>query len=379
MVLNEVLTIVGAVLFSLGGVSLIVFSLSSWLGKVWANRILEADRAEHSQRLEEMRHELALKNQSLLEAERAKYSSDLEKLRATLVRANEELGAENQARRDYEYDARKRLYTECEPLLFRLSEASENALHRIYSLARTARMGDLGPKQPSWLDSPSYYMSSTIYNLLVPLVIFRLLQDKLTLVDLTVDSCISTQYLIAKSLYISFTEPFVLANKPPILEYKPFIENWEVERIAMPETHWSQGLTLGSLDVAIEGMINRRSDDIDRCMTFGEFEASFRDDLQGDGPTFGHFVDILRSFHPARRPVLWRILVVQAHLYAKLMEVSVHRGVTVFITDIPIDFSGDDMASLNWRQPGEDQCEDAILEPVQVAKDYLHTRLTTIF
>jgi len=53
-----------------------------------------------------------------------KNQKDLETLKSEL--ADER--AESDARRDYEYDARKRLYEECEPLLFQLIELSENAL-----------------------------------------------------------------------------------------------------------------------------------------------------------------------------------------------------------------------------------------------------------
>jgi hypothetical protein len=45
MSLSDLLSISGAVLLSLGGGSAIVFALSKWLGGVWANRILENERA----------------------------------------------------------------------------------------------------------------------------------------------------------------------------------------------------------------------------------------------------------------------------------------------------------------------------------------------
>lgn len=47
-----------AVLASLGGGGAIVFGLSSWLGKVWANRILESDRRRYSEELERLRGQL---------------------------------------------------------------------------------------------------------------------------------------------------------------------------------------------------------------------------------------------------------------------------------------------------------------------------------
>ena len=67
-----------------------------------------------------------------------------------------ELVAERNARREYEYKARLRLYEEYEPLLFQLVEASENALHRIYSFARSARLRHLNRDGSGWLQPHEY-------------------------------------------------------------------------------------------------------------------------------------------------------------------------------------------------------------------------------
>src|SRR5258708_24768683 len=48
----------GAVLVSVGGGGAIVVALSSWLGKGWANRILEADRAKYAREIEQLKGEL---------------------------------------------------------------------------------------------------------------------------------------------------------------------------------------------------------------------------------------------------------------------------------------------------------------------------------
>lgn len=47
-----------AVLGSLGGGAFLVFAFSSWLGKVWATRIADAERARFSKELEGYRNEL---------------------------------------------------------------------------------------------------------------------------------------------------------------------------------------------------------------------------------------------------------------------------------------------------------------------------------
>lgn len=46
------------------------------------------------------------------------------------------------ALRDYEYEARKRLYRECGPILFQLAEQAEAMYYRIIGLAGTARQGN---------------------------------------------------------------------------------------------------------------------------------------------------------------------------------------------------------------------------------------------
>lgn len=54
----EIFSIAGAVLASLGGGAAIVLALSSWLGKVWANRLMEADKSRYAKELETAKAEL---------------------------------------------------------------------------------------------------------------------------------------------------------------------------------------------------------------------------------------------------------------------------------------------------------------------------------
>ncbi len=55
---EEVFTISAAILGSVGGAAAIIFGLSSWLGKVWANRILEKDKLKYTTELEKIKTEL---------------------------------------------------------------------------------------------------------------------------------------------------------------------------------------------------------------------------------------------------------------------------------------------------------------------------------
>jgi hypothetical protein len=61
--------VAAAVILSLGGGGLIVFALSSFLSKIWANRILEAERAKYA-------HDL--------EGVKARYAAEIESLKSSL-------------------------------------------------------------------------------------------------------------------------------------------------------------------------------------------------------------------------------------------------------------------------------------------------------
>lgn len=55
---EEILKLVGAAIFSLGGGGILVFALSSWLGKVWAGRILANETHQLTMELEKAKRAL---------------------------------------------------------------------------------------------------------------------------------------------------------------------------------------------------------------------------------------------------------------------------------------------------------------------------------
>jgi hypothetical protein len=305
-----------------------------------------------------------------------KNTRDLETLKADLA----DKQAENDARRDYLYEARKRLYHEYEPLLFQLIELSESALTRIYGLARTAKQGNLGPTNPGWLSpkifSSDYYITTTIYKLLAPLVIIKLIQKRLTFVDLNVDAGINHQYFMAKMIYMLFSEDFALARTEPHLEYDPDNKEWRKMRESHPEKYWQQGIRAALLDNAIEALIIRESKGISRCMSFGEFTDRYMDpDLQ---MRFETVKDVFLNFHPKTRPVLWRILITQAHLYEALQrtrEIS-NKPQEQLETKIIIPFSKENRGKLDWRQTNDEATDEEVLnQPFQAALTYLQRSL----
>ena len=59
---TEVLKIVAGVIAALGGGGAIVAGLSSWLGKVWANRLMAEEKAKYEKELERLAKQLERKN-----------------------------------------------------------------------------------------------------------------------------------------------------------------------------------------------------------------------------------------------------------------------------------------------------------------------------
>ncbi|HVT11028.1 MAG TPA: hypothetical protein VHE55_02070 [Fimbriimonadaceae bacterium] len=236
----------------------------------------------------------------------------LEELKAKLS----ETETRRKARLDYEYEALKRLYTNVEPLVFQLIQESGGAMHRVLSLARSANDGSLSGKE-SWLSSDGYYLRSTIYRLMAPLAIYRLIQRKLTLVDLSLEPWIHIVYALCESAYYSFTDDFKLAEGCPTiegsrLEYAPNEPDWQARRRADPKVHWRQGFPIGVLDQIIDAMAVREEDGY-RIVNFGEF-----DERIAPTKSFALAADVFIGFHPGDRPVLWRILLAQYHLHSAI-------------------------------------------------------------
>jgi hypothetical protein len=71
MTTQDVLNVISTVALSLGGGGALVLALSSWLGKVWASRILEAEKNRYAREIESIRNN---------------YTRDIESLKADLAR-----------------------------------------------------------------------------------------------------------------------------------------------------------------------------------------------------------------------------------------------------------------------------------------------------
>ena len=58
MNIKDIISIGASVIASIGGSSLLIYAFSNWLGKIWASRMMEKEKASYSQELEKLRSSL---------------------------------------------------------------------------------------------------------------------------------------------------------------------------------------------------------------------------------------------------------------------------------------------------------------------------------
>jgi hypothetical protein len=304
--------------------------------------------------------------------------------------------AEQDARRDYEYEARKRLYQECEPILFQFAELSESALRRIHALARNAKDGNLGPER-YWLSTDHYFIKSTIYRLIAPMAAFKLLQHRLTSIDLKLDQTINIQYILAKTLYYTFSSSADLARSEPAILYDPdqigaeskgLTESQKKEnRTKYPEKFWLQGLKVGTIDILAETLILAGDKETGpRIKSFGEFEQEFfekTNPIKSPDNRFEVLFTLFSYFHPKTRPVLWRVLLTQAYLYNAIRKIRNAEGKDLTTTDFDkfkklFDIE-ETKLECDWKQPHETVSNEEFDMHFKGAENYLKNNLQTSF
>lgn len=294
---------------------------------------------------------------------------EIERLKADLS----EQKAEKDARRDYLYEARKRLYEECEPLFFQQYELSQRGFRRIRSLARTAGGGDLSGRD-GWLSVDGYYAQSTMYYLFAPLTTFYLIRQRLTLIDLTLDRKIYFQYTLARILYESFSADFKLARQEPVVDYNPNeATNENIKENSIKYTR--QGMVFGRLEATAACLLTEKNG-VSRCLSFSEFEKEYSDK---NSPIYKHFrlvFEIFKNFHPQAKPVLWRILITQFHIYQAIIKVSESDDETVLNENPLTPIPPENRKVLDWRQSADEASDKIVLvEPFDAAMNYLKSEI----
>jgi hypothetical protein len=298
-------------------------------------------------------------------------SQELEKLKKKL--GDEK--SEQDARRDYEYEAKKRLYQEYEPLLFQFNELSESAYRRIIGLAKHTKRGNLVPPN-GWLSTINgYYTVNTLYRFLAPLAVFRLMQRRLTLFDLNLNPMFSRQYLLAKILYRTFSKDFAIARMHPRLDYDPYSQK-RMDKKNHPEKYRLQGIALGMVDNMADELIKEEPDKTLRIMSFGEFQkVYFKTDQVHE--IFRDFSNLFLDFHPTSTPVLWRILITQARIYRAIIDSYIMKDSNN--RSILIETPRKERSQFNWFKHTNDKELESMEGNYMAAEKYLQDGFTGSF
>jgi hypothetical protein len=248
----------------------------------------------------------------------------------------QEAKAEQDARRDYEYEARKRLYQELEPLIFLHVEDSENAYNHIIELANMARLGTLSVNITDKKEN-NYYLKATIYKLIRPMAVFRLMQRHLTSYDLHLEDYFRLQYILAKCLYFSCTDDYYVALGSRkredyklclICAFQGYLKHSEEkkEKTLHPDhiVYNILGMTRGVIDNLANSLIKfDENDKTYRVMTFDEFEEKhFDNELMKMTPSMLRVCELFSRMSLSNRDsypsyvLIWRILVLHACIYS---------------------------------------------------------------
>ncbi len=270
---------------------------------------------------------LNLNLQRRLEVAKAEQQRQLEQLRSSLA----DTAAANNARRAYEYDARERPYTECEPIFFQLVEAADLALRACHNLSNPKMWKELRIEkqnldaQGPWMLNKSSELIGILYALYAPLALYLMLRGKLTTTDCTVDREIWFRFLLARELYLAFQCDSSLSACHPSLEYNPVVSGWRQKRLERPAVHWWQGLSPGRLDRAVRLFLVQENQ-TQRLATFGEFEdvyiATYEGDERSRQKLLGIAANPLYGFSPSDRPIFLRLIMVQVHLHEALRRAA---------------------------------------------------------
>ncbi|MCB0630386.1 MAG: hypothetical protein R2824_00805 [Saprospiraceae bacterium] len=257
---------------------------------------------------------------------------DIEKIRQD----HEVQKFELNARLDYEYEAKKKLYKEYEPLFFQFTEFSNEALSHIKAISWTTFQGSSNSdkwNKNAWMNKSSYFFKETIYKVFCPLASMKLINDGLNSIDVKMDEKIHIVYKLGKILHSSFHHDYILAQnmskkikveKEHLEKFgqnfqlgapfsQSYYEEWQKNVITNPEDFkGGEGIRTGQLETLLQGFFAEGANE-KRIISFGEFEKKLQ---ESDSSEWSKIAEVrFERFDPRINKVLWRILVIQACLH----------------------------------------------------------------
>jgi len=169
MIPEDVFSISAAIVGSIGGAGLIILGLSSWLGKVWASRLMNEEKFKHQQELTLLTE--SIKNQNNIE---------LEKLKAK-IESNSHI---HKLDKTHEHEQRKKIKEVISKNKVSIIDAAETLNHRLWNF-NDNHSEKWHIKNNKDIDN-QYYLYSFAYRLLVFFSWCNTLEKEMIYLDSTI-------------------------------------------------------------------------------------------------------------------------------------------------------------------------------------------------
>ncbi|TPQ31040.1 hypothetical protein C2U70_25110 [Bradyrhizobium guangdongense] len=285
----DLATIATAIVSSLGSSAVACYWLAQEVIKSRLQKDLEERKSQLSQQLET--HKLSLSQD--LERTKSEFQLGLARDKALFEGAirkeiETQLG-EGAAQRQYELEARRRLYLAIGPLRFQLMLACRDLTGRIQSFAFTQRYH---------MNLASYYGRSTLYRILRPIAICELIEEQIALADFSIDPSAIDCLRFRRTITRTFSGDELPCDHPQI--------NWDVQE---------QHVFADAISSCARRLI--ATSDGKRVLRFDEFEEQ----LDNEGATIvAPFDSLLIDFTTAAKPIFWIRLVSYANACNRLVS-----------------------------------------------------------
>lgn len=194
--------------------------------------------------------------------------------------------AEVDATKQYQIEARRRLYLAIGPLKFQLLIAARDVAHRIVSHA--------GREYP--LETSDYYGTSTLYRLVRPLAILELIERQIAFADFSVDQDALTLLQLKRSLWLVLSGSTLVGSHPA--------RNWSREE---------QHIYYDHVTLAAQALILGSNASEQRVMRIDEFQTALRDQPGAFADQISSLNSLLSDFSISKCPLVWLRLVAFAY------------------------------------------------------------------
>ncbi len=147
MDISKIFEFISPLLAGVGGASIIILGLFSWLGKVWATRLMDKERLENQKKFEEIKRENTI---------------ELEEIKSKINSSEHifKLGAE------HKYEQRKKIKEVISKYKIRLLDSAESLNHRMWNFNENyKKMWHTHKMEGN--EEEKYYLYSFVYRILV--------------------------------------------------------------------------------------------------------------------------------------------------------------------------------------------------------------------